>query len=93
MMNDLLNDAKLLFGQNELLGSLEKVNLIVLNDKVNIEALMLRGRIQYKLQLWGDAMNDYYSVLELDPENLEAKSGIEMAKSILGYFTPDMFNP
>jgi hypothetical protein len=93
MMNDLLNDAKLLFGQNELLDSLEKVNLIVLNDKVNIEALMLRGRIQYKLQLWGDAMNDYYSVLELDPENLEAKSGIEMAKSILGYFTPDMFNP
>ena len=92
-MNDLLNDAKLLFGQNELLDSLEKVNLIVLNDKVNIEALMLRGRIQYKLQLWGDAMNDYYSVLELDPENLEAKSGIEMAKSILGYFTPDMFNP
>jgi hypothetical protein len=93
MMNDLLNDAKLLFGQNELLDSLEKVNIIVLNDKVNIEALMLRGRIQYKLQLWGDAMNDYYSVLELDPENLEAKSGIEMAKSILGYFTPDMFNP
>jgi hypothetical protein len=88
-----LNDAKLLFGQNDLNGSLEKVNLIILNNKANIEALMLRGRIHYKMQLWGDAMNDYYSVLELDAGNQEAKSGIEMAKSILGYFTPDMFNP
>jgi hypothetical protein len=32
-------------------------------------------------------------VLELQPENQEAKTGLEMAKSILGYFTPDMFNP
>jgi hypothetical protein len=31
--------------------------------------------------------------LELDPDNPEAKSGLEMARSILGYFTPDMFNP
>jgi len=38
-------------------------------------------------------MNDYGSVLEIDPDNREAKSGIEMSKSILGYFTPDMFNP
>jgi len=31
--------------------------------------------------------------LENEPENQEAKSGIEMAGNILGYFTPDMFNP
>jgi nicotinate-nucleotide adenylyltransferase len=92
-MSDLLNEAKRLFDQNELAGSLETVSKIILNDDNNRDAFLLRGRIHYKMQNWGDAMNDYYSVLELDPENQEAKSGIEMAKSILGYFTPDMFNP
>lgn len=88
-----LIEAILLFDQNELVGSLAKVNQIILNNEGNKDAFLLRGRIHYKMQKWGDAMNDYYSVLELDPNNQEAKSGIEMAKSILGYFTPDMFNP
>ena len=92
-MSDTLIEAKLLFDQNELAGSLEKLSRIIMNDKSNIDAFLLRGRIHYKMQNWGDAMNDYYSVLELDPYNQEAKSGIEMTKSILGYFTPDMFNP
>jgi nicotinate-nucleotide adenylyltransferase len=92
-MSDLLKEAKRLFDQNELVSSLETVSKIILNDDNNRDAFLLRGRIHYKMQNWGDAMNDYYSVLELDPENQEAKSGIEMAKSILGYFTPDMFNP
>jgi hypothetical protein len=45
------------------------------------------------MQKLGDAINDYSSVLELDPDNSEAKSGLQMAQNILGYFTPDMFNP
>jgi hypothetical protein len=55
--------------------------------------LLLRGRIYYKMQRWGDAMNDYAAVIEIEPQNHEAKVGIEMSKNILGYFTPDMFNP
>jgi hypothetical protein len=45
------------------------------------------------MQKWGDAMNDYSAVLDIEPLNQEAKAGMEMAKNILGYFTPDMFNP
>ena len=92
-MSNLLIEAKVLFDENELVGSIEKVNKFILNNKCDCDALTLRARIQYKMQNWGVAMNDYYSVLEIDPQNQEAKSGIEMAKSILGYFTPDMFNP
>ena len=92
-MSDNLVEAKALFDQNELVGSLEVVNRVIMNDHANSDAFLLRARIQYKMQNWGDAMNDYGSVLEIDPNNREAKSGIEMAKSILGYFTPDMFNP
>lgn len=89
----LLNEAKSLFEKNDLTSSLEAISRFIVQDKKNEEALLLRARIQYKMQRWGDAMNDYYTVLEINPQNREAKSGVEMAKSILGYFTPDMFNP
>lgn len=93
MMENLLTEAKTLFDKNELTGSLETVSRVIELDKKNKEALLLSARIKYKMQRWGDAMNDYCSVLEIDQENQEAKSGIEMARNILGYFTPDMFNP
>jgi tetratricopeptide (TPR) repeat protein len=88
-----LKKAQELFEQNELILAFEILNDLISKNKDSTQALLLRGRIQYKRQNWGDAMNDYASVLELDPENSEAKTGLEMAKNILGYFTPDMFNP
>lgn len=92
-MGDTLMEAKVLFEQHELVGSLVVVNRVILKDKGDRDAFLLRARIHYKMQHWGDAINDYCSVLEIDPGNQEAKSGIEMGRSILGYFTPDMFNP
>ncbi len=81
------------FEQHELNKSLEILNELVLQYPADVQALLLRARILYKMQKWGDAMNDYSAVLEIDPANSEAGSGMEMAGSILGYFTPDMFNP
>ena len=92
-MSNLILEAKALFDQHELARSLVLVSQIIENDHGNRDAFLLRARILYKMQHWGKAMNDYNSVLEIDPGNQEAKSGIEMARSILGYFTPDMFNP
>jgi len=86
-------EASQLFEQNELGKAREILDLLVLENTTDIQLLLLRGRIFYKMQKWGDAMNDYVAVLEMEPENAEANSGLEMAKSILGYFTPDMFNP
>ena len=88
-----ITEAKQLFELNELDKALEMLDKIVLEDASDFHPLLLRGRIYYKMQKWGDAMNDYSAVLEIDPENQEAKSGLVMARSILGYFTPDMFNP
>lgn len=88
-----ITEAKQLFEQNELSKALEMLDVLISEDASDFHSLLLRGRIYYKMQKWGDAMNDYSSVLEIDPENQEAESGLAMAKSILGYFTPDMFNP
>lgn len=82
------------FDKSELPQALETVNQLIHSRNEDLaKGLLLRGRIHYRMQNWGDAINDFSSVLELDPGNQEAKTGIEMAKNILGYFTPDMFNP
>ena len=86
-------EAKRLFEQNELAQALEILNDLLIRNPSDSNSLLMRGRINYKMQNWGNAMNDYSAVLEIDPGNAEAKSGLAMARSILGYFTPDMFNP
>jgi len=88
-----ISEAHQLILQNKLPEALRLLDECILSDGVDIHAINLRGRVHYRMQSWGAAMNDYASVLELDPENAEAKSGLEMARNILGYFTPDMFNP
>jgi hypothetical protein len=88
-----ITELKQLVEQNELSRSLEILNELILADRNDVSALQLRGRIHYKMQNWGGAMNDFSSVLEMEPDNPEAKLGFEMAQNILGYFTPDMFNP
>lgn len=88
-----ITELKQLVEQNELSKSLEILNEHIQVNSFDVQTLLLRGRVHYKMQKWGDAMNDYSSVLELEPDNPEAKSGLEMARNILGYFTPDMFNP
>jgi len=88
-----ITELKHLVEQNELSKSLEILNEQIRINSSDVETLLLRGRIHYKMQNWGEAMNDYSSVLEFDPDQQEAKSGLEMARNILGYFTPDMFNP
>jgi len=88
-----IDEIKQLVEQNELSKSLEILNERIRFDPNDVMAFQLRGRIYYKMQKWGDAMNDFSWILELEPDNAEAKSGFQMAKNILGYFTPDMFNP
>jgi len=82
-----------LFEQNELGKALEMLDNLIPENHSDIGLLLLRGRIYYKMQRWGDAMNDYAAVLDIESQNHEAKVGLEMSKNILGYFTPDMFNP
>jgi cytochrome c-type biogenesis protein CcmH/NrfG len=92
-MTDQIKKAQMFFQQDQLPESFETLNQYISSNVTDIQALMLRARISCKMQKWGEAMNDYSSVLEIQPENQEAKTGLEMVKNILGYFTPDMFNP
>lgn len=79
--------------RNKSIEALEVLNSKLKESPADLNLLQLRGQLYYKMQKWGDAMNDFAAILEVDPENVEAQSKLEMARNILGYFTPDMFNP
>lgn len=57
------------------------------------EYLLLKGKIEQKFQHWGEAINAFNKVLELDPEHTEAKNNLHLIKNILNFWNPDMFNP
>ena len=86
-------DAKRFFDLNDLTKSIEILDVCIASDSADLQSLLLRGRIHHKMQKWGNAMNDYSTVLELQPDHPEAKTGLELCRNILGYFNPDMFNP
>lgn len=85
--------AEKLFEGNDLDGSLQLLNECAQESQVDKQVFVLRARVRFKQQNWGGAMNDFMSVLEVDPENREAKTGLAMTQNILGYFNPDLYNP
>lgn len=59
----------------------------------SVEYLLVKGELDQKFQQWGRACNSFTRVLEIDPSNEQAKTRLEMIKSILSFFNPDQFNP
>lgn len=86
---------------------LEKVKQLIIAEK-SIEARRIfkeipkdetvdyyytNGMLAQKFQNWGDAINAYSKVLELDPENIEAENNLHIIQNILNFWNPEMFNP
>lgn len=57
------------------------------------DALMERGRLHYRRNRWGDALNDFGRVTELQPDNTEARQMREMIYEILQFRYTDIYNP
>lgn len=53
----------------------------------------LLGKIACRKQEWGVAVNHFNQALAIDPDYPSAQAQIDMVNDILGYYTPDMFNP
>lgn len=59
----------------------------------SVEYFLIRGKIEQKFQNWGDAINAFNKVLEIDPENTEARNNLQLIQNILNFWNPDVFNP
>ena len=73
--------------------SLVIVNQILEYDADNVDALLLKAKISYKFQEWGDTLNYLNRALEVDSENSVALNLKKIVLSIINYWNKDSLNP
>ena len=87
----ILNTAKEALEQGqpeEALNILDK-----LTDTNNGEAIFLKGEIYFKLQKWGDALNQFSLYLQQFPSDTKAESYCVIIQNILRFYHKDLYNP
>ena len=70
-----------------------KTLFLDLEEQDNVAYYLLKGAIEQKFQQWGEAMNAFNRVLELDPGNEDAVNSLHLIQNILNFWNPEMFNP
>lgn len=92
-----MTNSEILYSVRELL-KLEKAQKArelfeQLTPEESVQYYLVKGSIEQKFQNWGDAINAFNKVLELKPDNSEAKNNLHLIQNILNFWNPDMFNP
>ncbi len=59
----------------------------------NTELYAERGKLHYRLNEWGAALNDFNRVLQLDASHAEARQYAQMVQEILEFRYKDIYNP
>ncbi len=59
----------------------------------NVDHYMERGAWHYRNDRWGEALNDFMRVLQIDADHQEARERARMARQIIEYRYTDIYNP
>lgn len=59
----------------------------------NTELYAERGKLHYRLNEWGAALNDFNRVLQVDASHAEARQYAQMVQEILEFRYKDIYNP
>ena len=59
----------------------------------DIDLLLERGKLHYRLNEWGAALNDFNRILKIAPHHAEARQFIDMVQEILAFRYKDIYNP
>ena len=62
-------------------------------DPENTALYMERGKLHYRLNEWGAALNDFNRVLQADDSHAEARQYAQMVREILEFRYKDIYNP
>lgn len=88
-----LDKIEKLLGANQFDDALRCIESEMKTSPDMAELFVLRGKIRMKKEEWGRAINDFNQALEYDPTHEAARNHIQMVRSILGFFNPDLHNP
>lgn len=64
-----------------------------LDEQETADYFLLKGKLEQKYQNWGEAINAYNKVLEIDARNTEAENNLHLIDNILNFWNPDLLNP
>ncbi|AHW62258.1 hypothetical protein SAMN05444285_1264 [Draconibacterium orientale] len=64
-----------------------------LEEQNSVRYFLLKGKIEQKYQNWGEAINAFSRVLDMEPGNTEAINNLHLIKNILNFWNPDLLNP
>lgn len=92
------NDTeKILDAVNEALGHGNPQEALDLLDQLSFgdccEVNFLKGEVYYKMERWGEALNQFMLFHEQFPTDKRAASYCTMVQNILGFYHKDLYNP
>jgi predicted Zn-dependent protease len=85
--------ALLAYEKGDLDESLIMAGSLLKGDENNCELLLLKAKIMYKQQKWGDALNVLNSILLIDSNHTAAINYKQMVMDILTFWHKDNYNP
>ena len=59
----------------------------------DVDLLLERGILHYRMGEWGPALNDFNAVLRIDAEHVEARQFAQMVQEIFEFRYKDIYNP
>jgi len=86
-------EIRVLIDQNKLDEAIARIDQLLKEGEQSADLHFLYGQIFQKRGEWGRAINQFQRVIELDPQFPGVQNQIEMARSILGFYNPDLMNP
>ncbi len=89
-----LKTAREVRTEKETVAALEAITDLMDQLPGQEDIYFARAELFYKLNRYGEAINDYRRVLEINPENREAEGKIDILKTILRFHNTDIYaNP
>jgi tetratricopeptide (TPR) repeat protein len=85
--------AEILFNEGRTQETIDVLNEILKSDRGDTDFLLLRAKAFYRLQKWGDALNDLNLILEINPDHKMAQNYKSMVMNIISFWNKDNFNP
>lgn len=92
-INDSLAEAGEYLKNDDIDKALTLYEGIVHTDKENVDALLGCGKAFHKKGDFKMALNYYYKVLQVDEDNQQARTSIELLNGIFNFYNKDMYNP
>jgi uncharacterized protein HemY len=86
-------EAEFLLNEGNTHEALIMLESILDKEPMNKTALFLRAKVYYKLQQWGNALNDLNNIIDNYEDNDAAINYKKMIVDIIKFWNKDSYNP